>query len=445
MKKSEFIQICQAGLILLDGATGTNLQAAGMPSGVSPEAWVLDNRTVLTTLQQAFYEAGSDMVYAFSFGANRIKLAQHGLPSDSKSVVKINHQLAAISCELRDQMAKAFPDRRFYVAGDLSPTGTFLKPAGEMDFEELIAIYKEQVAGLIAANVDLFVVETMLDLAQTRAAVFAIRSLSDYPIMASLTVEANQRTLSGDTIRSALLALSALDVQAVGLNCSFGPDQMSEILTGLPQVDDCFLLAKPNAGMPRLDTDGRTCFDMEPQSFANAMIRMLPLGVRVMGGCCGTTPAHLTALSACLADQAVTQSTRRSTNDAYVAKTGSVLSEELLNAAIVCSARSDQTLAHWRQWTTLVCSHLDDLIDDYMDSLEEHPEGLCIDFTSLASFNRNALADAMAELQMISAVPVIFCCENTELQYLLARYWHGRTAFVTGQHADLPHSYYLRP
>lgn len=446
MNKHDFLSMAALGPVLLDGATGTNLQKAGMPSGVCPEAWVLDNKDKLQSLQLAFYNAGSNIVYAFSFGANRIKLARHGLPSDSKSVEDINKRLAQISCTVRDQMRQANPGKTYLVAGDLSPTGLFLKPAGDLEFDELVDIYREQVRGLAAAGVDLFVAETMLDLAQTRAAVIAVRTESDLPVMTSLTVEKNGKTLSGDSIRSSLLALAALDVQAFGLNCSFGPEHMIDFFKELPQIDSCTLLVKPNAGIPYLDADGQTHFDMQPADFANTMVKLLPLGVKMVGGCCGTTPAHISSLQSAVSEYS-SISEPEADNLKLAGKmpaTGQLLRKAEETYALIGSARADISLANWRDFPVIDCESLDDLIDELLDASDDEPAGICVNLDNLNSPDNHIIAGTLAEIQMNISVPLIFICGNSQIQHMVARYYTGLTAFVSDQDIACGNAYYLK-
>ena len=188
MTREEFQRLCRERIVFLDGATGTNLQKAGMPTGVCPEAWILEHPDTMMQLQKAYFEAGSDIVLAPTFTANRIKLDEYGLVD---KIEEMNHQLVAIS--------KAAAGDRGLVAGDMTMTGRQLAPMGDMGFEELIDIYKEQAKILYEAGVDLFVVETMMSLAETRAAVLAIKETCDLPIMVSMTFDEKGKTLYGNT------------------------------------------------------------------------------------------------------------------------------------------------------------------------------------------------------------------------------------------------------
>jgi 5-methyltetrahydrofolate--homocysteine methyltransferase len=446
MKKTDFLNMLNSGPVILDGATGTNLQKSGLPAGVCPEAWVIKNPEILQSLQKNFYEAGSSIVYAFSFGANRIKLARHGLPADSKSIEEINQRLADISCAVRDLMIRKNPHKAYMVAGDLSPTGLFLKPAGELDFDELVEIYRDQVRGLAAAGVDLFVIETMLDLAQARAAVIAVRTECDLPIMVSLTVEKNGRTLSGDSIRSSLLALAALDVQAFGLNCSFGPESMAGFFKELPQIDGCALLAKPNAGIPHLDDEGRTEFDMLPDDFAASMVELYSLGVNVFGGCCGTTPEHIRAMYSLLADNAqpVRPAAGTTSMTVKMPESGHALLDSEENTAMIGSSRFSISLVNWRDYPVLICDSMDDLIDELLDLADDEPEGILVDFNNLIITDPRLFSELLAEVQMNISIPLIFKSDDESIRSLIARYYNGLTAFVSNSCSACNNAHFIK-
>jgi len=293
MKNQSVLDYIKSNITILDGASGTQMQKRGMPAGVSPETFAIENPHLLAAFQREYYEAGSDIVYAFTFGANLPKLKHYGISEDK--VMGTNEKIAKISCEVRDEMRLKYPGRNFYVAGDLAPTGEFLEPAGTLSFKQLIEIYKQQAKGLLNAGVDLFVVETMMDLNQTRAAVIAIKKVCNLPIFATLTFD-HGRTLSGEKPLECLITLEALGVAAFGANCSTGPKEMAELLFGIPETSSIPIIAKPNAGMPE-EVNGETVFPMNADDFANAATLFLKENVGILGGCCGTTPGHIEKLN----------------------------------------------------------------------------------------------------------------------------------------------------
>ena len=286
MTKAEFARLInEKGPIILDGATGTNLMEAGMPIGVCPENWVMEHPDVLIKMQSEYVEAGSHIVYAPTFTGNRIKLEEYGLQD---RLVEINATLVKLS--------KQAVDGKALVAGDMTMTGQQLFPMGELMFEELVEVYKEQARVLAEAGVDLFVVETMMSLQECRAAVLAIREVCDLPIMVTLTYNEDGRTLFGTPPETAVVVLQSLGVDAIGVNCSTGPMEMVPLVEKMAEYSTVPLIAKPNAGLPELEGK-KTVYRMTPEEFAEAGVALVKAGAAIVGGCCGTTKEHIRALA----------------------------------------------------------------------------------------------------------------------------------------------------
>lgn len=311
MTKEALKELWKTKTVILDGATGTNLQEAGMPVGVCPEQWILEHPKVLLDLQKAYVNAGTDILYAPTFSANRLKLREYGL---EKQLAELNRRLVELSKEAAKSAEETFEQeeteaenayhkksgakkRTVYVAGNLTMTGQQLFPIGDLIFEELVEIYKEQVQALLAAGVDLFVVETMMSLQECRAAVLAIRESCDLPIMVSLTYQTDGRTLYGTTPEIATVVLQELGVDVIGINCSTGPEDMLLPVQRMAEYATIPILVKPNAGMPKLK-NGKTVFDVTPEAFALCGKKLVEAGAAFIGGCCGTTPEHIKALAA---------------------------------------------------------------------------------------------------------------------------------------------------
>ena len=255
MTKTEFANfIKEKGPIILDGATGTNLMEAGMPIGVCPEAWVMEHPDVILDLQRRYVEAGTHIVYAPTFTGNRIKLEEYGLEN---RLEEINRTLVKLS--------KQAVDGKALVAGDMTMTGQQLFPMGELMFEELVEVYKEQARILADAGADLFVVETMMSLQECRAAVLAIREVCDLPVMVTLTYNEDGRTLFGTPPETAVVVLQSLGVDAIGVNCSTGPMEMVPLVEKMAEYSTVPLIAKPNAGLPELEGK-KTVYRMRQES-----------------------------------------------------------------------------------------------------------------------------------------------------------------------------------
>ena len=286
MKRSEFNKLTEERIVFLDGATGSNLIKRGMPAGVCPEKWILENPDIFVGLQEEYVEAGSNIIYAPTFTANRIKLNEYGLEKD---IVAINSRLVALS--------KKAAKNKALVAADITMTGEQLYPMGKMDFEELVDIYKEQIRITCEAGADLIVVETMMSLQETRAALIAAGEVCDLPVMATLTFEADGRTLYGTDAVTAAVTLEKLGASAIGANCSTGPDKMIDVIRDIAAVVSVPVIAKPNAGLPSLNEQGETVYDMEEPEFVAGIRELVNAGASIVGGCCGTSPSYIKALS----------------------------------------------------------------------------------------------------------------------------------------------------
>ena len=287
MNKKQFREMVASGILVLDGATGTNLMDSGMPVGVCPEKWILDNPEKIVKLQSDFIKSGTNILYAPTFTCNRIKLREYHLEDKTK---EMNMELVALS-----KKAIAENNYRGYVAGDMTMTGRQLYPIGDLQFEELVSVYKEQAEALFEAGADLIVIETMMSLAETRAALIAVKEVCDLPVICSMTFNEDGKTLYGTTPEVAVIVLQSLGADAVGINCSTGPDKMTDLVKKMKEYATVPVFAKPNAGMPEL-CDGKTVYKMEPEVFADQIVELVKAGASFVGGCCGSTPKHIEAV-----------------------------------------------------------------------------------------------------------------------------------------------------
>lgn len=285
MTRETFHALTTQSTVLLDGATGTNLYAAGMPRGISTERWNLSHPQHITVLQQAYVRAGSHIVYAPTFSANELALEAFGL---RERMEQLNADLVRLSREA--------VGTDILVAGDMSSLGKPLIPENGLSFDQAFAIYRNQAQALFDAGVDLFAIETMMGLEESVAALQAVRSVCDLPVLCTLSVSADGEAIFDGNIFEAAETLSALEADAVGINCSAGPDQLEAVISTLRNHTDLPIVAKPNAGMPEIDTKGNVRYSMDPQAFARHMLRLKQCGASILGGCCGTTPAHIAAL-----------------------------------------------------------------------------------------------------------------------------------------------------
>ena len=266
--------------LLLDGGMGTMLQAAGLPLGELPELWNITHPEAVTGVHRRYAEAGSQVLYANTFGANRYKAAACG-----RSVAELVS--AGVAC----CRAAAGPDRK--VALDIGPLGQLLQPLGTLSFEEAYDAFREILVAGEAAGADLVVFETMSDLQEVRAGVLAAKEHTHLPVWATMTFESSGRTFLGVTVPAMALTLTGLGVEALGFNCSLGPEELLPLVRELRSWTNLPLILKPNAGLPDPATGA---YRLAPEDFAASLLKALPLGVRMLGGCCGTTPAFIAEL-----------------------------------------------------------------------------------------------------------------------------------------------------
>lgn len=281
MTKQEFSRLAARGPVLLDGATGSNLRSAGMPVGVPPETWILENPVALLELQREYVAAGSQILCAPTFSANRLSLKNFGL---EEKVGELNAALVALS--------KKAARGKALVAGDLSTLGRPLEPAGNLPYALAYDTYREQMEILAAAGADLLAVETLMGADEAVAALDAAADL-ELPVWCSFSVEADGGLPFGGSVRETAAVLQELGAAAVGVNCSVGPDQLESVVRSIRAAAGIPVVAKPNAGLPAMDGNGQAHYSMGPEDFARHVRTLLAAGAGLVGGCCGTTPAYI--------------------------------------------------------------------------------------------------------------------------------------------------------
>ena len=275
--------------LILDGALGTMIIAAGLEQGQPPEVWNVLYPERVRAIHQGYIEAGSQIILTNSFGGNQFRLKLYNLQD---RVIELNQVAATIARAVAD--AALHP---VVVAGSIGPTG---EPQGQMSEAQATASFSEQAIGLVQGGVDLFWIETMSDLNEVKAAISGIRSVSQLPIAATLTFDRNGQTTTGVTAKQAILTLRELNLVAIGANCGYGPHEIEAIITTMRATDPTIpLIAKSNAGLPQ-QIDDTFIYQGTPTVMATYAHRVYHLGARLMGGCCGTTPTHIQAMTAVL-------------------------------------------------------------------------------------------------------------------------------------------------
>ncbi len=273
--------------LLLDGAMGTQLQARGLQPGETPELWNLIHPDAVRAIHAAYYAAGAQIVYSNTFGANPAKYHADAPLADVIAAGIAVAREAAASPDL--------PPAKRFVALDVGPTGRLLKPAGDFEFDAAYDAFAEQVRAGAEAGADLVVIETMADLYELKAAVLAAKENANVPVIATVALGGDGKLLTGADVDCVAALLEGLRIDAIGLNCGFGPEKMLPHVRRLAERTSLPIIAKPNAGMPRVE-NGKTVYDLGPEAFARGVVALVEAGASIVGGCCGSTPAHIAAL-----------------------------------------------------------------------------------------------------------------------------------------------------
>ena len=416
MTKSEFQKWSRHNLIYLDGATGSNLIRAGMPTGVCPEQWILDHPETFIELQRAYAAAGSNIVYAPTFSANRVKLAEYGL---ADRIEEMTVRLVELSRQAVGE--------KVLIAGDITMTGRQLRPTGSMKLEELIEVYKEQIKCLVKAGVDLLVIETMMSLQETRAAVIAAKETCDLPVMVTMTFEKNGRTLFGTDAVTAAVVLESLGADAIGANCSSGPDRMADVIRAMAEVTRVPVIAKPNAGMPAIDAAGRTCYDMSPEEFVSGMRELVRAGATILGGCCGTDPLYIAGIKSALGTERALQEDGFSIKmeRRFLASERRAVSFGLEDGFLVVGERINPTGKKKLQASLLEGSM--ELVTEYATQQEENGAAILDVNLGMPGIDENTMMlQAIEALGTVTDLPLAIDTSHVEVMEAALRHYPGR-------------------
>jgi 5-methyltetrahydrofolate--homocysteine methyltransferase len=286
--RQNILEALAAGIVLVaDGATGTMLQAAGLPVGMPGEAWILERPEEILKRHRAYLDAGSSLILTSTFGGTQARLEKAGL---DLRVDQVNRRAA----ELARQAAG--PDR--YVGGDIGPTGEMMAPLGKLTYKAAVEVFSEQAAALAAGGVDCIYIETMTDLNEARAAVEGARQACDLPTFCTFSFDTHGRTGMGVSPTQAAAAMAELGVAGTGANCGHAPEEVLDFLPQMRQAaPEAYLIAKPNAGIPRM-VKRQVVYDAGPERMAELAVRYVELGASIVGTCCGSSPQHIAAIAA---------------------------------------------------------------------------------------------------------------------------------------------------
>lgn len=414
MNRQEFKDYFDGRIVLLDGATGSNLQKKGMPSGICVEQWVLDHEEVLAELQREYAEAGSNVVYASTFAANRIKFREFGLQD---RVAEMNKRLVAVS-------RRAVGDS-VLVAGDVTMTGQQLEPLGALTFDELTDAYKEQMTALCEGGVDFIGIETMMSLQETRAAVIAAKEATELPVLVTMSFGEDGRTLYGTDAGTAAVVLDGLGVDAVGVNCSAGPDKMLSVIQDMRAVTKLPIVAKPNAGLPKLGADGSTEYDMSPEEFVHHMKALAQAGATVLGGCCGTNPEYIRGLRDAV-DTWQIEAVENTSDAVYITSERAAKEwNDECQTGVISSMENEELADDWK----------DEIYDTMYDCIDEcaddEADVICICIDGTPGADAQMMQKVVMEAVSYTSVPLIFESQDPGILEAALRYYPGRTAVRT--------------
>lgn len=281
-----FSEFLQNNLVILDGGMGTLLQKQGLGAGELPERWNLIHPEVISDVHRAYFDSGSNVVCTNTFGANLLKFGEEELEAIISAAVE----------NARRAERTTLSTAPTFVALDIGPTGRLLKPLGDLDFEDAVGVFAKTVSLGVKYGVDLILIETMSDSYETKAALLAAKENSSLPVLVSNAYGGDGKLMTGATPEAMCALLEGMGADAIGANCSLGPDRLAPVIDRLLKVSSTPVLLKPNAGLPRVE-EGVTVYDVTPEAFAASILPLVKRGLRLVGGCCGTTPEHIKALS----------------------------------------------------------------------------------------------------------------------------------------------------
>ena len=282
----KILDYLKENILVLDGGTGTLLQSAGLPTGELPERWNISHPEVIKNIHKSYFDAGSNVVCTNTFGANSLKLSHWELEDIICSAVK----------NAREAIKESKSSQPKWVALDIGPLGRMLKPLGNLDFEDAVSIFGETVKIGARCGVDLIFIETMADSYETKAAILAAKENSSLPIFVSNAYGEDGKLMTGANPAAMVALLEGMGADAIGVNCSLGPDKLMPIVAEYLKYASVPVLVKPNAGLPSV-VDGRTVYDLTPGQFAESLHKMIEHGVAIVGGCCGTTPEYISKVN----------------------------------------------------------------------------------------------------------------------------------------------------
>ncbi|EGW40791.1 homocysteine S-methyltransferase family protein [Desulfosporosinus sp. OT] len=407
-----FLSFIQERVLLYDGSKGVMLQRRGLTGAEASESWNLSNPEEVKNLYNQYKVAGSDVIQTNTFPGNRVTLGKHSLGDKT-------YQLNFAGVKL----AKEITGDSTYVAASVGPTGELLEPSGNLSFDKAYSIYTEPLKAIEDAGADLVNFETFSDLNELRAAILAAKETTKLPIIASVTFNANSRTLFGNSAEVCAIVCQSLGVAIVGANCSGGPDSLIEPIKKMYSVASIPLCVKANAGMPVLDDDGKVIYHQKPEQFSSYTKEFIENGVRLIGGCCGTTPEFISAIKKELAELETPELELKFMPTIASAYNHLVLSPDKKYSVKKLSPEAV---------TILINGNLSTLV---RESKSEDVDYLLLDFGNIdVSFDVWSFA---SEFGLLIKKPVMIKSESPEILYKFLRYYPGKAGVVLSDNSLL--------
>lgn len=404
---STFLEELENRILVFDGSKGALLQKMGLESGSCPESWNLHKPEKVKEIYESYIKAGSDVIQTNTFGANKAILERFNL--DDK-VTGINSRSV--------KLAKESAGGRAFVAVSIGPTGRLIEPSGDMTFDEAYDIFKEQITAAEKAGADIINFETFTDLSEMRSAILCAKENSSLPIIASMSFEANGYTMMGNTPASFAITCEALGVDLLGVNCSTGPSEMIKIIDELRKFSDLPLSAKPNAGIPEF-INGSPEYPETPQNFKNYVKDFIDKGVRLIGGCCGTMPEHISAVREELGRLSKSAINQQQTKASYICSSSKYIDLDILKntkiAVFVNSSNSEDFMNS---------PFIDSVTDRVMDIMSEGYDAVYLSLDPISK--QEYLVQAVSIIQSYLKFPLIIHSNSPECLEKALRIYTGR-------------------
>jgi 5-methyltetrahydrofolate--homocysteine methyltransferase len=411
-----FLNEINGKVLLYDGSKGYMLEMEGLKGSECAELWNIKHPEIVSKIYSLYKDAGSDVIQTNTFQGNRESLAKYSL---GDKTYELNFAGA--------KLAKDVMGGKGFVAASIGPIGKLFEPSGELTFNKAYEVFKEQILALVDGGVDVINFETFTDLAEMRAALIAAQENSDLPVICSLAFEENGKTLMGTDPHLAGIVLKSLGADIIGANCSFGPEHMLDIIKEMSKTGGIPLAVKPNAGLPELECE-RTIYDESPSSFSKYTEEFVNLGVRLIGGCCGTTPEFIKEIRNKLKKVSLPEIY----NFSELVITSSVKSLNLQKTQIsdlgnFSSANIDDEIFN-------MCSKNDfDAITEFaLDLSTEEHEAVYVNVDSVSEGRENLLANVVNILQGYIKDPLIIETENEIALKKALRIYKGKAGVVIG-------------